>query len=114
MSRKARSPQAAGPRSTPADGAGSAQPPGRNGSLVVIGTGIRTVGQLTIEAIAWMERAEALLYVVGDPIAEAVMQRLNPKGAVSMAGYYQEGQQRMHAYTAMVEHILGSVRGGAR
>jgi len=93
---------------------GHVPPTSAKGSLIVIGTGIRTVGQLTIEAIAWMRIADALLYVVGDPIAEDVMQRLNPKGAVSMAGYYKEGQQRIHAYHAMVDHILRSVRGGAR
>jgi uncharacterized protein YabN with tetrapyrrole methylase and pyrophosphatase domain len=81
------------------------------GSLVVIGTGIRTVGQLTSEAIAWMREADSLVYVVGDPIAEAAMAALNPN-AVSMSGYYEEGQSRMHAYNAMVEHILGCVRSG--
>ena len=84
------------------------------GSLVIIGTGIRTTGQLTSEAIAWMGEADSLLYVVGDPIAEAVMKRLNPRGAVSLAGYYQEGQSRMYAYNAMVEHILGCVRKGGK
>lgn len=84
----------------------------RKGSLVIIGTGIRTVGQLTIEAITWMEAAETLLYVVGDPVAEAVIHRLNPDGAISMSGYYEEGQHRMHAYNAMVEHILRCVRNG--
>lgn len=80
------------------------------GSLVVVGTGIKTAGHLTTEAIAWIEQADAVPYVVGDPIAEAVIKRLNPKGAVSMAGYYEEGQSRMYAYNAMVEHILGCVR----
>lgn len=84
----------------------------KRGSLVVIGTGIKTVGQLTTEAIAWMQEADSLLYVVGDPIAEAVMKRLNPKGAVSLSSYYEEGKQRIHAYNAMVEHILRCVRSG--
>ncbi len=82
------------------------------GSLVVIGTGIRTVGQLTVEAIAWMEAADTVLYVVGDPIAEATIHRLNPDGAESMAGYYEEGQPRIHAYNRMIERILRSVRAG--
>ncbi len=84
----------------------------KKGSLVVIGTGIKTVGQLTTEAIAWMQEAESLLYVVGDPIAEAVMQRLNPDAAVSMANYYEEGKQRINAYNAMIDHILKCVRAG--
>lgn len=83
------------------------------GSLTVIGTGIRTVGQLTQEAIAWMRAAEALLYVVGDPVAEEVMTRLNPT-AESMSGHYREGQDRLSTYLAMVDQILGCVRDGRR
>jgi uncharacterized protein YabN with tetrapyrrole methylase and pyrophosphatase domain len=84
----------------------------KRGSLIVIGTGIKTVGQLTVEAIAWMQEANSLLYVVGDPVAEAVIKRLNPNGAVSLSNYYEEGKQRIYAYNAMVEHILGCVRSG--
>lgn len=84
----------------------------KEGSLVVIGTGIRTVGQMTIEAIAWIESADRVLYAVADPIAEAVIHRLNPDGAESMADYYEEGQPRINAYNKMIERILRSVRTG--
>lgn len=84
----------------------------KRGSLVVVGTGIRTTGQLTTETIAWIKEADSVPYVVGDPVAEAVIKRLNPRGAVSMAPYYEEGQSRMYAYNAMVEHILRCVRNG--
>lgn len=115
MSAKRRNPQAARRKVAPT-ARSTDEPPtlGKKGSLVVIGTGIRTVGQLTIEAIAWMREADSLLYVVGDPVAEEVIRRLNPNGAASMSGYYEEGQQRINAYNAMVEHILQSVRGGAK
>jgi uncharacterized protein YabN with tetrapyrrole methylase and pyrophosphatase domain len=93
------------------DGAPEARTDGR-GSLVVIGTGIRTVGQLTLEAIAWMERADTLLYVVGDPVAEEVLRRHAKNGAESMAGYYKVGEARIHAYEAMIQRILRSVRAG--
>ncbi len=82
------------------------------GSLTVVGTGIRTVGQLTGEAIAWMRVADSLLYVISEPIAEAVIKQLNPEGSESIAGYYKVGELRMDAYTAMVEHILRCVRAG--
>jgi uncharacterized protein YabN with tetrapyrrole methylase and pyrophosphatase domain len=65
-----------------------------------------------MEAIAWIKEADSLLYVVGDPVAEAVIKRLNPKAAVSLAGYYEEGKPRIYAYEAMIEHILGCVRVG--
>jgi uncharacterized protein YabN with tetrapyrrole methylase and pyrophosphatase domain len=114
MVAKRKAPSAARAKEQPIKAAADELPRAdKRGSLVVIGTGIRTVGQLTVEAIAWMREADSLLYVVGDPVAEAVMQRLNPNGAISMAGHYKEGQQRIHAYNAMVEHILMSVRAGA-
>src|SRR5262249_46279816 len=58
------------------------------GSLIVVGTGIRTVGQLTLEAIAWIKESDVVLYLVADPIAEEVIRHLNPNGAISLRGYY--------------------------
>lgn len=85
----------------------------KRGSLIVIGTGIKTVGQLTMESIAWMKEAESLLYVVGDPIAESVLLGFN-KNAVSMAKYYEESKPRIQAYNAMIARILKSVRSGKK
>lgn len=83
----------------------------RRGNLVVVGTGIRTVGQLTTETIAWMEQADELLHVVADPVAEAMMARLNPR-ARSLQGYYGEGKPRIQTYEEMVQDILQTVRKG--
>ena len=80
--------------------------------LLVVGSGIRTTGQLTIETIACMQRAEKLFYVVADPIAEEVINRLCPGRAESFFGLYGEGKPRMETYKAMVERILASVRAG--
>src|SRR5690242_10195958 len=109
-SRKGATPVAAAERTE--KGTSEAAPDTRRGSLVVVGTGIKTVGQMTPESIAWIEKADSVLYVVGDPIAEEAIKQLNPRGAVSMAGYYSEGESRMYAYNAMVEHILRCVRSG--
>jgi len=48
------------------------------GALVIVGTGIRTVGQLTMEALAWMERADEIIHLVADPVAEALIAGLKP------------------------------------
>jgi precorrin-6B methylase 1 len=82
------------------------------GSLVVVGTGIRVVGQLTTEAIAWMRRADRLLYSVGDPLAEATILQLNPAGAESLTAMYAPGKPRIVTYHQMVERILECVRSG--
>jgi len=84
-----------------------------SGSLTVIGTGIRTVGQLTTEAIACMQQADELLHLVSDPIAEAVIKRLKPGREMSLQGFYAEGKQRIDSYNEMVEFVLSRVRSGA-
>ncbi|HWT12756.1 MAG TPA: SAM-dependent methyltransferase [Allosphingosinicella sp.] len=82
------------------------------GSLIVVGTGIRTVGQMTLESIAWMKQADKVLYVVGDPIAEAMIKELNPEGAESLSVFYGVGKQRIVTYNQMIDRILSCVRSG--
>ena len=78
-----------------------------------MGTGIRSVGQLTIESIACMRNAEKMFYGVSDPIAESLILRLNPS-AESLQKYYVDGKSRLQTYKDMVDHILESVRNGNR
>ena len=92
-----------------ASGNGAAPP---KGSLVVVGTGIRTVGQMTLEAISWLKAADKVLYVVGDPVAESVIHELNPAGAESLATMYAEGKPRLETYEEMIQRILTCVRAG--
>jgi uncharacterized protein YabN with tetrapyrrole methylase and pyrophosphatase domain len=82
------------------------------GSLVVVGTGIRTVGHLTMEAVAWIKQADKVLYVVGDPVAELMLKELNPDGAESLTHMYAEGKQRIETYNQMVERTLECIRAG--
>jgi uncharacterized protein YabN with tetrapyrrole methylase and pyrophosphatase domain len=95
----------------PATGGHSANGKHR-GSLVVVGTGIRTVGHLTMEAVAWIKQADKVLYVVGDPVAEAMLKELNPDGAESLTVMYAEGKQRIETYNEMVERTLACIRAG--
>ncbi len=83
----------------------------KKGSLVVVGTGIRSVGQLTIESIAWIQRADKVFYIVSEPIAESLLQRLNPS-AESLQKYYVHGKPRLQTYQDFVDRILASVREG--
>lgn len=84
------------------------------GSLIVVGTGIRTVGHMTLEAVAWIRESDKVLYVVGDPIAEAMIKELNPDGAESLSRFYGVGKPRIDTYNEMIEHILACVRAGHR
>ncbi len=82
------------------------------GSLVVVGTGIRIVGQLTTEAISWMKLADKVLYVVADPVSVATIESLNPAGSESLSTLYAEGRPRLATYEAMAERALACVRAG--
>ncbi len=86
---------------------------GKRGSLVVVGTGIRTVGQMTVESLAWLKAADAVVYLVADPVAEELIRGINAEAA-SLQTHYGEGVPRGRSYEAMIEHILGLVREGKR
>lgn len=82
--------------------------------LVVVGTGIRIVGQLTMESIAYLRRATTILHVVEDAVALQVFRNLNPHAEIiDLARLYVEGQPRIETYQAMVKQILKSVRTNA-
>src|SRR5579863_9644514 len=85
----------------------------KTGSLTIVGTGIRSVGQLTVESIACIQRAEKVFYVVSEPVAESLIQRLNPS-AESLQGYYAHGKPRLQTYQEFVDRIMESVRDGKR
>ena len=81
--------------------------------LIVVGTGIRTIGQMTLESIAWIRRADKVLYIVSDPIAEQMLQTLN-SNSESLQYLYGENKPRMQTYNEMIEQTLGYVRSGYR
>ena len=95
-----------------AHAAGMTQPP-HGGSLTVVGTGIRAIGQLTIESLAIMASAEALFHVIGEPMQEEVLRRINP-AATTLTGYYMDGVDRGATYEAMVQTIFQAVVSGKR
>ena len=90
------------------------EPSARLGSLVVVGTSIRAVGQLTIESIAQIRAADHVLTIVSDPIAEAVVERLNPGRSESMNHLYARDKRREITYREMVDRTLECVRSGLR
>lgn len=82
-----------------------------SGLLVVVGTGIKAVGQLTSDARAWIAQADEVHYVVADPLTTAEIVRLKP-GAQSLARFYAVGRPRHETYEAMVQSLLVGVRAG--
>ncbi|MEM9370603.1 MAG: SAM-dependent methyltransferase [Pseudomonadota bacterium] len=97
---------------TPAGSARKTRREARSQDLVIVGTGIRTVGQMTQETICWIEQADRVFHVVGDPVAESMCAELNPEASITLRGFYEHGKDRMTTYQEMVATILAAVRGG--
>ncbi len=83
----------------------------KRGSLVIVGTGIRSVAQTTIEARGHMENAEKLFFLVAEPVTEAWIRKLNVT-AEPLQDCYAEGKLRIESYREMVRRILDPVRQG--
>jgi precorrin-6B methylase 1 len=80
-------------------------------SLTIVGTGIDVGGQLTPQARASFAASDEALYLVGDPVAVRLLERLNPR-ARSLHTFYGDGKHRLETYEEMVESMLGPLRRG--
>jgi precorrin-6B methylase 1 len=87
--------------------------PARSGTLVVVGTGIGGVAQVTLEAVEHIRRADEVFYSIVDPVTEYWVRELNAN-ARSFAGLYEEGKTRSETYAEMAEMMIAAVRGGRR
>lgn len=79
------------------------------GTLVVVGTGYRVAGQITVESLAAIRRAERLFFLAGDPATRDWLKSLKPD-AESLHGAYAPGKSRRVSYSEMRERVLGPVR----
>ena len=77
--------------------------------FVVVGTGIRTSGQLTMETISWIKKADKVFFVVADVLAGKIIPTLN-SSAVSLHFLYETKKSREETYREMVELMMDSVR----
>lgn len=83
------------------------------GSVTIVGTGIRLAGQTTMEAIACMQRAQKLLYLVTDPATAAWVRGLNAS-AETLEDLYAEGKSRLTTYKEMSARIVRAALDGTR
>ncbi|UQA92037.1 SAM-dependent methyltransferase [Streptomyces halobius] len=77
--------------------------------LIVVGTGYRAIGDLTLEAKASIVQADTVLCLVGDPMVTGYLARLNPS-VRTLDGFYAKGKRRQESYEEMVREILAEVR----
>lgn len=83
------------------------------GSLVIVGTGIRSVAHCTLEARSAIESADIVFAQVPEALGMHWLRQLNPS-LVSLDDLYASQPHRAATYGAMVERILAAVRAGKR
>lgn len=83
------------------------------GSLLVVGTGIRAVGQMTMEAESAIRDSDHVFYLVQDALTASYLKAESSR-CESLAGFYGVGKPRSQSYSEMVERVLAVVRSGAR
>lgn len=82
------------------------------GSLVVVGLGIKLAQQCTPEARAEIEAA-SLVFAAVDPVQLSWLQQLNAN-VVSLHEHYERGRARTETYEQMSDRIMAAVRDGQR
>lgn len=81
----------------------------RRGRLVVVGTGIQLIRQMTLESVEQIKRADRLIYLTPNPATARWLEGLNAR-CESLADCYAPGRHRLETYDEMVERIVSAVR----
>lgn len=82
-------------------------------SLVVVGTGLQAIQDLTLAARSALRSAEIVFYLVADSITENYICREN-SNAHSLFVHYGPGKDRNISYREMIDRVLESLAQGKR
>ena len=77
----------------------------KGGRLVIVGSGIRSAGQFTTEAISHIKNADKVLYCVSDPVTETYIRDLFP-GAMDLGVFFDGSKDRYDSCVQMAEACL--------
>lgn len=81
------------------------------GRLTIVGSGIQAISQMTIEALSYIQNADAVFYHATNGVTASQIVALNPN-SVDLYEYYGEGKERHITYIQMAELMLREVRYG--
>ncbi len=74
-------------------------------SLTVVGTGIKFLSQMTLEARAYIEKSEKVLFLVNDPALKQWVMKTN-QNSESLDDIYFGHEKRLDSYRAITNYIL--------
>jgi len=77
----------------------------KKSSLTVVGTGIKFLSQMTLEAKTYIEKSDKVLYLVNDPALKQWINQTN-KNSESLDDIYFKHSKRLDSYLAITDYIL--------
>lgn len=80
-----------------------------NGSLTVVGSGIKFIAHLSTEAITYIRQAEKLLYSVNEPAMENWLKKSNST-AESLDNFPSDNLMRKDLYSKITQKIITNVK----
>jgi len=86
---------------------------GEQGSLWIVGSGLKAIADTSMEAVAQIRRADELFYLSADQVTTAWLHELN-SSARSLGSSYAVGKLHRDIYAEMLERVLEPVRAGRR
>ena len=84
----------------------SSNPTTKKGSLTIAGSGIASVGHITLETLSHIQEADKIHYLVTDPVTEAFIRNRSKADCVELSVYYGESKNRYETYVQMSEVTL--------
>lgn len=81
------------------------------GSLTAVGSGIKSIAHLTLEAQAHIKAADQVLVCAADAVTDGYIRELNPQ-VEDLHVYYGEDRPRSETYRAMADRMIWHVRQG--
>ena len=81
------------------------------GSLTAVGSGIKSIAHLTLEAQAHIKAADQVLVCAADAVTDGYIRELNPH-VEDLHVYYGEDRPRRETYRAMADRMIWHVQQG--
>ena len=78
----------------------------KQGTLTIAGSGIASIGQITLETVSHIQEADKVYYVVTDPATEAFIQEKSKGDFSDLRVYYDKDKNRYESYVQMCEVCL--------
>lgn len=73
------------------------------GSLTIAGSGIASIGHITLETLALIKSVDSIFYVLTDPATESFIQSNATGTCFDLTIYYDKEKSRYETYVQMAE-----------